>query len=54
MGQRNDEPDSSGLESPGLDDIAAAAVHHVLPMGWVEPADITRAVLFLAAEEPAG
>ena len=41
------------LESPGPDDLAIAAVHHVLSIDWVEPADITRAVLFLASEEPA-
>jgi SDR family mycofactocin-dependent oxidoreductase len=40
------------LENPGPDDLAVAAQFmHVLPVGWVEPADISNAVLFLASEE---
>jgi (+)-trans-carveol dehydrogenase len=40
------------LESPGPDDLAVAAQFmHVLPVGWVEPMDISNAVLFLASEE---
>jgi (+)-trans-carveol dehydrogenase len=40
------------LENPGPDDLAVAAQFmHVLPVGWVEPVDISNAVLFLASEE---
>ena len=40
------------LESPGPDDLAVAArFMHVLPTGWVEPVDISNAVLFLASDE---
>lgn len=40
------------LENPGPDDLAAAAhFMHVLPVGWVEPVDISNAVLFLASDE---
>jgi SDR family mycofactocin-dependent oxidoreductase len=40
------------LESPGPDDLAVAAQFmHVLPTGWVEPVDISNAVLFLASDE---
>lgn len=40
------------LESPGPDDLAVVArMMHVLPVGWVEPADISNAVLFLASDE---
>jgi (+)-trans-carveol dehydrogenase len=40
------------LENPGPDDLAVAAQFmHVLPVGWVEPADISNAVLFLASDE---
>ncbi len=40
------------LENPGLDDMAVAAqMMHVMPIGWVEPVDITNAVLFLASDE---
>ena len=40
------------LENPGPDDLAAAAQFmHVLPVGWVEPVDISNAVLFLASDE---
>ncbi|WP_024448647.1 mycofactocin-coupled SDR family oxidoreductase [Mycolicibacterium iranicum] len=40
------------LENPGPDDLAVAAQFmHVLPIGWVEPVDISNAVLFLASDE---
>ena len=40
------------LESPGPDDMAVVAqLMHVLPIGWVEPVDISNAVLFLASDE---
>lgn len=40
------------LESPGPDDLAVAAQFmHVLPVGWVDPVDISNAVLFLASDE---
>ncbi|BBZ09945.1 mycofactocin-coupled SDR family oxidoreductase [Mycobacterium branderi] len=40
------------LENPGADDLKVAAQFmHVLPVGWVEPADISNAVLFLASDE---
>ncbi|HEY9263280.1 MAG TPA: mycofactocin-coupled SDR family oxidoreductase [Mycobacterium sp.] len=40
------------LEDPSLDDLAVAAKFmHVLPVGWVEPRDISNAVLFLASDE---
>ncbi|OBG28755.1 mycofactocin-coupled SDR family oxidoreductase [Mycobacterium sp. 852002-51057_SCH5723018] len=40
------------LESPGPDDLKVAAQFmHVLPIGWVEPVDISNAVLFLASDE---
>lgn len=40
------------LENPGSDDMAVAAqLMHVLPIGWVEPEDISNAVLFLASDE---
>lgn len=40
------------LENPGPDDMAVVAqMMHVLPVGWVEPVDISNAVLFLASEE---
>jgi (+)-trans-carveol dehydrogenase len=40
------------LENPGPDDLAVAAQFmHVLPVGWVEPADISNAVLFLTSDE---
>ena len=40
------------LESPGPDDMAVVArLMHVLPIGWVEPEDISNAVLFLASDE---
>jgi SDR family mycofactocin-dependent oxidoreductase len=40
------------LENPGPDDLKVAAQFmHVLPVGWVEPVDISNAVLFLASDE---
>jgi (+)-trans-carveol dehydrogenase len=40
------------LENPGRDDLAVVAqMMHVLPIGWVEPEDISNAVLFLASDE---
>ncbi|GAT07041.1 MULTISPECIES: mycofactocin-coupled SDR family oxidoreductase [Mycobacteriaceae] len=40
------------LENPGPDDLAVAAQFmHVLPVGWVEPEDVSNAVLFLASDE---
>ncbi|WP_024440562.1 MULTISPECIES: mycofactocin-coupled SDR family oxidoreductase [unclassified Mycobacterium] len=40
------------LENPGPDDLAVAAQFmHTLPIGWVEPVDISNAVLFLASDE---
>ena len=40
------------LETPGPDDLRVAAQFmHTLPVGWVEPRDISNAVLFLASDE---
>jgi (+)-trans-carveol dehydrogenase len=40
------------LENPGPEDLAAIGqMMHVLPVGWVEPEDISNAVLFLASDE---
>src|SRR5215213_8091131 len=40
------------LAEPGPDDMAVVArMMHVLPVGWVEPEDISNAVLFLASDE---
>ncbi|MBV9318991.1 MAG: mycofactocin-coupled SDR family oxidoreductase [Mycobacterium sp.] len=40
------------LENPGPDDLKAVAqMMHTLPVGWVEPEDISNAVLFLASDE---
>ena len=40
------------LENPGVDDLAVAAQFmHVLPVGWVEPRDVSNAVLVLASDE---
>jgi SDR family mycofactocin-dependent oxidoreductase len=40
------------LKNPGADDMAVVAqLMHVLPIGWVEPVDISNAVLFLASDE---
>ncbi len=43
------------LDHPTREDAAAAFERlHVIPIPWVEPEEITRAVLFLAAEEARG
>ncbi|MGH3247957.1 MAG: mycofactocin-coupled SDR family oxidoreductase [Trebonia sp.] len=40
------------LENPGPDDVAPAAqLMHVLPVGWVEPEDISNAIVFLVSDE---
>lgn len=40
------------LSDPGPEDLKVAAQFmHVLPIGWVEPEDISNAVLFLASDE---
>jgi (+)-trans-carveol dehydrogenase len=40
------------LENPGPDDMKVAGQFmHTLPVGWVEPEDISNAVLFLASDE---
>ncbi|OBH31063.1 3-ketoacyl-ACP reductase [Mycobacterium sp. E342] len=40
------------LQNPGPEDLKVAAQFmHVLPIGWVEPVDISNAVLFLASDE---
>lgn len=40
------------LENPGPEDMKVVAqMMHVLPIGWVEPVDISNAVLFLASDE---
>jgi len=40
------------LENPGPDDLKAIALMmHTLPVGWVEPEDVSNAVLFLASDE---
>ena len=40
------------LENPGPDDFAPSSqMMHTLPVPWVEPADISNAVLFLASDE---
>jgi len=40
------------LAEPGPEDLKVAAQFmHVLPIGWVEPVDISNAVLFLASDE---
>ncbi|MGC5255464.1 mycofactocin-coupled SDR family oxidoreductase [Gordonia sp. DT218] len=40
------------LENPGPEDLKVVAqMMHVLPTGWVEPRDISNAVLFLASDE---
>ena len=40
------------LQNPGPDDMKVVAqLMHVLPVGWVEPVDISNAVLFLASDE---
>ena len=40
------------LPNPGPDDFAPISqMMHTLPVPWVEPVDISNAVLFLAADE---
>jgi (+)-trans-carveol dehydrogenase len=40
------------LENPGPDDMAPICqMFHILPIPWVEPADISNAVLFFASDE---
>ena len=40
------------LENPGPDDLAAVCrMMHMLPIPWVDPVDISNAVLFLASDE---
>jgi (+)-trans-carveol dehydrogenase len=40
------------LENPGPDDVASFfQMFHTLPIPWVEPEDISNAVLFLASDE---
>ena len=40
------------IENPGPDDVLPIAqMMHTLPIGWVEPEDISNAVLFLASDE---
>jgi (+)-trans-carveol dehydrogenase len=40
------------LENPGPDDIKPVAqMMHVLPIGWIEPVDVSNAILFLACDE---
>jgi (+)-trans-carveol dehydrogenase len=41
------------LENPGPDDVAAIAAQfmHVLPVGWVEPEDVSNAIAFLVSDD---
>ena len=41
------------MENPGPEDVAAviAQFMHVLPVGWVEPEDVSNAILFLVSDE---
>jgi (+)-trans-carveol dehydrogenase len=40
------------VENPGPEDVApVAAMMHVLPIGWVEPEDISNAIVFLTSDE---
>jgi (+)-trans-carveol dehydrogenase len=40
------------VENPGPDDVAPIAqMMHVLPIGWVEPEDISNAIVFLSSDE---
>jgi len=40
------------LENPGPEDLKVIAqMMHTLPVGWVEPEDVSNAVLFLASDE---
>ena len=41
-----------GLEHPTLDHFVAAAPEmNVLPIPWIEPRDVSNAVLFLASDD---
>jgi len=41
------------MENPGPEDVAGviAQFMHVLPVGWVEPEDVSNAILFLVSDE---
>ncbi|MGI5144559.1 SDR family oxidoreductase [Streptomyces sp. CA-106110] len=40
------------LDNPGRDDLAAASLSRMaLPVPWVDPVEISHAVVFLASEE---
>jgi (+)-trans-carveol dehydrogenase len=40
------------LENPGPDDMAPICqMFHTLPIPWVDPQDVSNAVLFLASDE---
>jgi (+)-trans-carveol dehydrogenase len=40
------------LDNPGPDDIKPVAqMMHVLPIGWIEPVDVSNAILFLVSDE---
>jgi NAD(P)-dependent dehydrogenase (short-subunit alcohol dehydrogenase family) len=41
------------MENPTAADVDAALAQsmHVLPHGWIEPEDVSNAVLFLASDE---
>jgi (+)-trans-carveol dehydrogenase len=40
------------VANPGPDDVAPVAqMMHVLPIGWVEPEDISNAIVFLTSDE---
>ena len=40
------------VENPGPGDVAPIAqMTHVLPIGWVEPEDISNAIVFLSSDE---
>jgi len=40
------------VANPGPDDVAPVAqMMHVLPIGWVEPEDISNAIVFLSSDE---
>jgi (+)-trans-carveol dehydrogenase len=42
----------SPIMNPGPDDVAPVAqMMHVLPIGWVEPEDISNAIVFLSSDE---
>ncbi|ODU06902.1 MAG: 3-ketoacyl-ACP reductase [Pseudonocardia sp. SCN 72-86] len=40
------------LDDPGIDDVREAfAANNAMPVPWVEPADVSKAVLFLASDD---